>query len=221
MVQVVVITIVAFIILSGCLFVTAGTISWPLAWAVMGIYLLSKLIALVFADPELLKERVAPGPGGDQRDKVIAALGYIGLYPGTFIVAGIDAVRLGPAVQIPISIKMAALLVFALGYGFASWTFLSNPFFSTFVRIQEDRDHKVISSGAYALVRHPGYAGVLFSHIVLPFALGSVWALVPTSVGTIFFIVRTAREDHILQDHLAGYRDYQARVLWRLFPGVW
>jgi protein-S-isoprenylcysteine O-methyltransferase Ste14 len=148
-------------------------------------------------------------------------LGYLGLYPVTFAVAGLDAVRFGPAIPIPQSIQVTALLVFAFGYSFAFWAVLSNPFFATFVRIQDDRGHSVVSSGAYALVRHPGYAGALLAHLALPFALGSIWAVVPAVVGTIFFVARTSREDRMLRDSLAGYREYQARVRWRLLPGVW
>jgi protein-S-isoprenylcysteine O-methyltransferase Ste14 len=192
-----------------------------MAWAVLGIYFVSKVAGLAFTDPELIRERAAPGPGADRGDMVIATLGYLGLYPGTFVAAGLDAIRFSPAVPIPQSIQMAALLIFAFGYGFAFWAVLSNPFFATFVRIQDDRDHSVVSSGAYALVRHPGYAGVLLAHLALPFALGSIWALVPAVVGTILFIVRTAREDQTLRDHLVGYREYQTRVRWRLLPGVW
>jgi protein-S-isoprenylcysteine O-methyltransferase Ste14 len=192
-----------------------------MAWAVLGIYFVSKLVGLAFANPELIRERAAPGPSVDRGDIVIAALGYLGLYPGSFVIAGLDTIRFGPAITIPQFIQMLALLIFAFGYGFASWAVLSNPFFATFVRIQANRGHSVVSSGAYALVRHPGYAGVLLSHLALPFALGSIWALVPAAVGTIFFIVRTAREDQTLRDHLAGYREYQTRVRWRLLPGVW
>ncbi|MEE8379468.1 MAG: isoprenylcysteine carboxylmethyltransferase family protein, partial [Gammaproteobacteria bacterium] len=168
-----------------------------------------------------IKERATPGQGVDRVDKVLATLGYLGLYPVTFVVAGLDAVRFGPAIPIPPSIQVMTLLVFALGYGFAFWAVKSNPFFSTFVRIQDDRGHSVISSGAYALVRHPGYAGVLLSHLALPVALGSIWAFVPAAVGTVFFVMRTSREDRTLRDHLVGYREYQARVRWRLLPGVW
>lgn len=192
-----------------------------MAWAILGIYFISKVAGLAFTDPELIRERAAPGPGVDRVDMVIATLGYLGLYPGTFVAAGLDAIRFGPAVPIPQSIQMVALFIFAFGYGFAFWAVLSNPFFATFVRIQDDRDHSVVSSGAYALIRHPGYAGVLLAHLALPFALGSIWALVPAVVGTILFIVRTAREDQTLRDHLVGYREYQTRVRWRLLPGVW
>jgi protein-S-isoprenylcysteine O-methyltransferase Ste14 len=192
-----------------------------MAWAVLGIYFASKVAALAFANPELIRERVAPGQGVDRVDKVLATLGYLGIYPGTFIVAGLDAVRFGPSIHIPQTIKLTALLVFAIGYGISFWAVLCNPFFSTFVRIQKDRDHSVVSSGAYALVRHPGYAGALLSHMVLPFTLGSIWALLPAFIGTIFFVLRTSREDKTLRDDLVGYREYQGRVRWRLLPGVW
>ena len=221
MIRAIVITIALFLLLAGCMFGAAGQFSWPMAWAVLGIYFVSKLVGLIFNDPELIRERAAPGPGVDRGDMVIATLGYLSLYPATFAVAGFDAVRYGPALAIPQSIQVTALLVFALGYGFAFWAVRSNPFFATFVRIQDDRDHSVVSSGAYALVRHPGYAGALLAHLALPFALGSIWALVPAAMGTIFFVVRTSREDRTLRDRLVGYREYQTRVRWRLLPGVW
>jgi protein-S-isoprenylcysteine O-methyltransferase Ste14 len=221
LIRAIVITVALFLLFAGCLFGAAGQFSWPMAWAVLGIYFVSKVAGLTFTDPELIRERAAPGPGVDRRDMVIATLGYLGLYPATFVVAGLDAVRFGPAIPIPQSIQVTALLVFAFGYGFASWAILSNPFFATFVRIQDDREHSVVSSGAYALIRHPGYAGALLAHLALPFALGSIWTVVPAVVGTIFFVARTSREDRILRDNLADYREYQARVRWRLLPGVW
>jgi protein-S-isoprenylcysteine O-methyltransferase Ste14 len=154
----------------------------------------------------------------DRGDEVLATLGWLALYPGEFVAAGLDAVRFGPAAPIPQSTQVAAFFVFALGYGFAFWAVRSNRFFSTFVRIQEDRDHSVVSSGPYDLVRHPGYAGVLLAHLALPFALESIWALLPAALGTIFFVARTSREERTLRDRLVGYREYQT---WRLLPGVW
>ena len=216
-----VITIAIFLLLAGCIFGAAGTLSWPMAWAVLAIYAISKAAALIFVNPELIKERTNLGHDVDYREMVFATCGYLCLYPGTFVVAGLDAVRFGPAIPISQSIQITMLFVFALGYGFSFWAVLSNPFFTTNVRIQDDRDHLVITSGPYALIRHPGYAGVLFAHIALPFVLGSIWAFVPAIVGTIFFILRTSREDQLLQVGLAGYREYQTLVRWRLLPGVW
>jgi protein-S-isoprenylcysteine O-methyltransferase Ste14 len=182
------VTIVEVLLFGACLFGAAGSLSWPMAWAVLGIYSLPKAAAFAFLDSGLLRERAAPGPGVDRGDVVLATLGFLALYPATFVVAGLDA---------------------------------SNPFFATFVRIQEDRHHSVVSSGPYALIRHPGYAGGLLAHLALPFALGSIWALLPAAVGTLFFVARTSREDRTLRERLAGYREYQARVRWRLLPGVW
>jgi protein-S-isoprenylcysteine O-methyltransferase Ste14 len=192
-----------------------------MAWAVLGVYSVFKAATFAFVDPELIRERAAPGPGIDRGDVVLATLGYLGLYPGTFVAAGLDAVRFGPAIPIPQSIQVIALFVFTVGYGFAFWAVRSNPFFATVVRIQVDRDHSVVSSGPYALVRHPGYAGALFAHLALPFAFGSIWALMPAALGTIFFIARTSREERTLRDRLVGYREYQSQVRWRLLPGVW
>jgi protein-S-isoprenylcysteine O-methyltransferase Ste14 len=214
--------IIAEVLLFGaCLFGAAGSLSWPIGWAVLGIYALPKAAALVFLDPELIRERTAPGPGVDRGDVVLATLGVLALYPATFAVAGLDAVRFGPALPMPQAVQMAALLVYALGYGFAYWAVFSNPFFATFVRLQEDRGHSVVSSGPYALVRHPGYSGVLLAHLAMPFAFGSIWALLPSVLATLLFIARTSREDRTLGKHLVGYREYQARVRWRLLPGVW
>jgi protein-S-isoprenylcysteine O-methyltransferase Ste14 len=221
MIRAIAVTIVLFLLLGGCVFGAAGQLSWPMAWAILGVYSISKAATFAFVSPELIQERAAPGPGVDRGDVVLATLGYLGLYPGTFVAAGLDAVRFGPAIPISQSAQVTALLVFALGYGFAFWAVCSNPFFATFVRIQDDRDHLVVSSGPYALVRHPGYAGVLLAHLAVPFAFGSIWALVPAAVGTIFFVARTSREDRTLRDCLVGYREYQARVRWRLLPGIW
>lgn len=215
------ITIAVFLFLGGCLLGAAGTLSWPIAWIVLGVYLGSKVVALAFAEPEMIKERAVTGKGGDRIDKLLASLGYFGLYPGTFIVAGLEAVRFGPIIHIPAVFRLMAFVVFSIGYVFSTWAVLSNPFFSTFVRIQHDRDHKLISSGPYALVRHPGYAGVLIAHLALPFVLGSIWALVPAIFGVVFFVLRTSREDQLLHDRLDGYREFQSRVRWRLLPWVW
>lgn len=217
-----IVAIIAEILLFGaCLFGAAGSLAWPMAWAVLGIYSILKAAALAFLDPDLIRERVSPGPGVDRGDVLLATLGVLTLYPVTFTVAGLDAVRFGPYLPMADVIQVAGLLVYAFGYGFAYWAAFSNPFFATFVRIQQDRGHSVVSSGPYALVRHPGYAGVLLAHLALPFAFESILTLLPTALAVLLFVARTSREDQTLRDHLAGYIDYQARVRWRLLPGVW
>ena len=210
-----------FFLLCACLFGAAETLAWPMAWAVLGLNLASKVAGFVFAALDLIKERAKPGSGVDPVDRLISAIGYPGLYPGSFQMAGLDAVRLGPALHFPDVVRLSVLLVFAIGYSMATWAMLCIPFFSTFVRIQADRGQRVISSGPYGQVRHPGYAGVLLAHLALPAALDSIWVYVPAVLGAAFFVRRTAREDRTLIDHLDGYREYRTRIHWRLLPGVW
>lgn len=166
-------------------------------------------------------ERASPGQVPDKLDAIIAILGFISFYPATYIVAGIDAVRLDNAIFISNFYMVAGLIVHVIGYSISMWAVLVNPYFSTVVRIQEDRGQKVISSGPYSIVRHPGYIGIIVAHLALPIIFGSAWSLLPTILGAILFVYRTGREDLELQKHLDGYKHYQAQVRWRLFPGVW
>ncbi len=212
-------TIGFFVLLGACLFLSAGRLAWPAAWALLAVFGGFTLAAFALVPEDLVRERAAPGPGSDRRDMWLASLGFLGLYPGSLLVAGLDAGRSGSSV--PLVGQAAGFLVFVAGYGFALWAMRTNRFFSTFVRIQEDRGHHVVSAGPYAWVRHPGYAGALAAHLALPFALGSPWALLPASFGVALFVLRTAHEDRLLSEQLPGYREYQARVPWRLLPRIW
>jgi protein-S-isoprenylcysteine O-methyltransferase Ste14 len=205
--------------LGTCLFLSAGRISWLAAWAYLAVFAAFTAATFAVVQPELIRERAAPGTDSDRKDALLAGFGFLGLYPGTLIVAGLDAGRTGSS--IPEFGQVLAFVTFASGYGFALWAMRVNPFFSTFVRIQAERGHAVISSGPYAWVRHPGYTGTIVAHLALPVALGSTWAFVPALLGSLLFVVRTAREDHVLTERLLGYREYQARVPWRLVPRLW
>jgi protein-S-isoprenylcysteine O-methyltransferase Ste14 len=89
------------------------------------------------------------------------------------------------------------------------------------VRIQRERGHRVIDRGPYALVRHPGYAGPIASHLALPLALAAPRALVPALIGVVLLALRALREERRLLRELPGYADYAARVRYRVLPGVW
>lgn len=210
-----------FVLLGACLFLPAGRVAWPMAWACLAVLGAVTASTFVLADPGLLRERAAPGPGVDRRDVAVAGLGFLALYPGTLVVAGFDAGRGAATPPLPVAVRALGFVVFTLGYAFADWAVRANPFFATFVRIQTDRGHRVVDTGPYAWVRHPGYAGALAAHLALPLALGSLWTLIPAVLGAALFAVRTAHEDRFLVRRLPGYRAYRERVRWRLIPGVW
>ena len=142
------------------------------------------------------------------------------LYPGTLLACGLDR-RFGGSPPLPLLVQVAALGLFVAGYVFAIQAMRANPFFSAAVRIQIERGHRLVDQGPYRFVRHPGYAGSVAAHIVLPIALGSLWGLVPAVLGGLLVAVRILGEERTLRDGLPGYAEYTARVRWRLVPGVW
>ncbi len=116
-------------------------------------------------------------------------------------------------------IGVLAFLVSLLGLG---WVMSVNTHFETTVRIQHDRNHRVVAIGPYRLVRHPGYAVIIVGFLIsAPLVLGSWWSYVPAFIATLALIIRTALEDRVLQRELGGYAKYAAKVKYRLIPSVW
>ena len=102
-----------------------------------------------------------------------------------------------------------------------TWAQAVNPFFEPGVRIQKERAQRVITSGPYRFVRHPGYTGAIALFIAIPLALASWWGLLPAAFAIGLLIVRTSWEDSLLKSELSGYADYARRTRHRLFPGFW
>lgn len=119
------------------------------------------------------------------------------------------------------SVKILTLVFILAGYALGGYALIENRFFSGMVRVQTERGHRVVSSGPYQWIRHPGYAGGLLTYLATPFFLDSLWALLPTLFLVIILVIRTSLEDKTLQDELDGYRAYADRVRYRLIPGVW
>ena len=108
-----------------------------------------------------------------------------------------------------------------LGWAWIAWTFATNRFASSAVRIQGDRGHAVVDRGPYAHVRHPMYLGVLLTALGSGPAVGSLWAGLMLAPLVPIFIRRTQVEDRMLHDELEGYAAYAGRTRWKLVPGVY
>jgi len=211
--------VIQFFIIALILFVCAGRLDWGWAWAYLATSLGILAINVAILPPELIAERSRVGENVKRWDKVLSGLN---LFPilGALIVAGLDD-RLGWSPSLALAIHLGGLAVFALGQGLFSWAMASNKFFSTLVRIQQERGHEVAASGPYRFVRHPGYAGFIAYSVAGPLALGSLWALIPAGITVVLFVIRTALEDRTLQAELEGYSGYAGQVRYRLIPGVW
>jgi len=205
-----------------CLFGAAGTAEWGKAWLFMGTYvlMLGTLSGAVFKNsPDLVKERLTSGEKAKSWDRVILAL--IALLPlAGIIMAGLEK-RRGISWEIT-AVDAALMLVLMLaGNALTFLAMKANPFFSPHVRIQDDRGHKVISSGPYRFVRHPGYTGMIVYNLAAPVLLGSGGALAVGLILFVLLIIRTTLEDNILRRELPGYKEYSASVRYRLFPFIW
>ncbi len=212
--------VVQLLILMALLFILAGDLGWVWAWAYFGVGAFILMLNMLVLPREVIVERgQARKKGVKGWDKVVSVFTAIAAL-GVPIVAGLDE-RLGWSPELGLALHIVGLIFIALGQGLFTWAMTANKFFSTMVRIQEERGHAVASSGPYRYVRHPGYVGYITAAFATALALGSVWALVPAGLGMCAFVVRTALEDWTLQEELAGYKEYAARVRYRLLPGVW
>lgn len=207
------------IIMGAVLFVSAGTLAWPMAWVILGVLFAATTLVTLLCSPGLIVERMNKQTGAKDWDaRLVRVMNLIGLLP--LLVAGLD-MRFGWSGQIPLPVQVAALGVFISGYIVFSWAMLTNPFFSLVVRIQDEKGHHAVTTGPYRFVRHPGYLGFFLIVLAQPLMLGSLWALVPAGITAALFIVRTGREDETLLAELVGYREYAEEVGYRLIPGIW
>ena len=207
------------------MFLAAGRIDWWEAWVMVClnafVTIVSRMI-LLRIHPDLAAERARWTGVQDAKpwDKLLMPI--VGLYGPLlmWLVAGFDK-RWDGSPQFAIELEIAAFALVILGYVISVWAFLENKFFSAVVRIQTERGHTVVSTGPYAWVRHPGYAGGIVSYMMTPIALGTLWVFLPAVLTSIALIVRTTLEDKTLQVELPGYKEYVARVRYRLMPGIW
>ncbi|MGD0667682.1 MAG: isoprenylcysteine carboxylmethyltransferase family protein [Bryobacteraceae bacterium] len=212
------------LIFSALLFGAAGTILWPAAWAYLILFFAGALwITLLLArhDPALLAERLRLPVQKEQPlwDKFFL-LAMTVVWCCWLVLMGLDAVRFRWSVM-PVWLQCAAGVLMVLSFRMVARIYRENPFLAAVVKIQAERGHRVISTGPYTTVRHPLYAAIL---ILLPanaLLLGSWYGLAGSFVLSGGIVFRTAMEDRELQRGLEGYREYAARVRYRLIPFVW
>jgi protein-S-isoprenylcysteine O-methyltransferase Ste14 len=208
-----------FLLLTAvALFVSAGTMAIPAFWIYLAIFAAVFVSAFLWLDPDLLRERMRPG---GRRPPLTLRL-FSGVLFLHWIVAGLDRGRFHWSDNVPPRLQAVGLLALIVGYGLAFWAMTVNRFFSSVVRIQTDRGHVVVTSGPYAVIRHPGYTAGIIIMVASGIALGSwISAVVLIVLSVPFLLYRVVTEDRVLRVELPGYSDYAARVRWRLFPGLW
>jgi protein-S-isoprenylcysteine O-methyltransferase Ste14 len=119
----------------------------------------------------------------------------------------------------PPLITLGGDVLILLGFAGILLVFKENSFTSATIELASDQ--RVISSGPYAVVRHPMYAAALLMLSGLPIALGSWWGLLVIAAILPALIWRLLDEERFLAMNPSGYREYQDKVRYRLLPMVW
>ncbi len=200
----------------------AGGLNWFRGWAFIGLLIVGQTLSTVYIgrkDPELLRRRAQIGQGTKTWDLVLLTI--FGLtYLAILIVAALDAQHHWSKMTLWLWLIGAGLHVFFVVV--ITWAMAVNTHFEKTVRIQSDRHHRVIESGPYRIVRHPGYIAIILGLILAtPLLLGSWWAFIPAILAMVCLIIRTILEDRTLRQELSGYEAYTKKVPYRLLPGFW
>ncbi len=206
------------VVLGAILFLPAGTLRWWEAW----LFLATLFIPMAFAagyliahDPALVERRLTLREERSRQKTIVALSGVLWLV--AFLVPGFDH-RFGWS-SVPAWVAVLADGLVLAGYLIFFLTVRENSFAARTIRVEEGQS--VISTGPYAVVRHPMYSGIGLMMVFAPLALGSWWSMIPGLAAPAFLVFRILDEEKALAAALPGYTEYTRRVRWRLIPGVW
>jgi len=208
------------VVMGLLLFIPAGTVRFWQAWAYLGVFFGAALLITLYLmkkDPALLERRLRGGPSAENRtsQKIIMSFASIG-FVALVVVPALDFRFKWSAV--PLYMTISGDILTALGFYVVFLVYKENSFTSATIEVA--RDQKVISTGPYAIVRHPMYAGSFLYLLGMPLALASYWGLLALAIMVPSVIWRLFDEERFLSKNLPGYAAYCADLRWRLIPGV-
>jgi protein-S-isoprenylcysteine O-methyltransferase Ste14 len=209
------------IVMTALLFLPAWTLDYWQGWAFLTVFGASALAITVYLmkkDPKLLERRLQAGPTAEKErsEKIIQTITSI-MFIAMLVLPTLDHRSHWSAV--PLYVAIAGDVLVALGFLIIFFVYKENTFASATIELAPEQ--KVISTGLYALVRHPMYMGALFLFVGIPLALGSWWGLLGFALMTPALIWRIFDEEKFLAKNLRGYVEYKNKVRYRLVPFVW
>lgn len=207
---------------AAIVFWPAGRIDWLEGWLYFGLVTTNLFINFVYlrrVNPYVIAHRLRFGKDTKLWDKIWSIF-FTPVFLAIYVIAGFDAVRFEWSTM-PLWLWPLGLVLWLSGNALFTWSMGVNPFFEKTVRIQTERGHRVIDTGPYNFVRHPGYLGFFGWSLSTPLLLGSWWAFLPALLSIVGLVIRTALEDRTLRKELTGYQEYASRVRYKLIPWVW
>jgi protein-S-isoprenylcysteine O-methyltransferase Ste14 len=206
------------LILGLVFFLSAGTIKYREAWAYIITISIPMIIFGIYMfkhNPKFLERRMKTAEKRKEQKLIqkVGALPFLLVY----LLPGLDKRFCWS--DLPVSIALIGLALVLLGYLMILYVFTTNSYASRVVEVEKEQ--RVITTGPYALVRHPMYFGVIFFYGVTPIALGSYWAMIPSLLIFPLLVFRIKDEEKELLENLPGYREYTQKVKYKLLPFIW
>jgi protein-S-isoprenylcysteine O-methyltransferase Ste14 len=210
------------LVMGALLFVPAGTINYWQAWAFLAVFGASALaitLYLMKKDPKLLERRVYAGPTAEKEtsQKIIQSITALG-FMAMLVLPALDH-RFHSWPALPFFASVTGDVLVATGFLIIFFVYKENTFTSAIIEVYPDQ--KVVSSGVYALVRHPMYMGGFVMFLGMILSLGSWWGLVMFALMMPALIWRIFEEERLLTKDLPGYAGYKNAVRYRLVPFIW
>jgi protein-S-isoprenylcysteine O-methyltransferase Ste14 len=207
--------------LAVSVFLPALTLAWWQAWLYLSVFAGATFAITAYLlehDPELVAHRLRAGPTAERepRQKLIQGILSVA-FVLLFIVPGLD--HFFGWSRVPNAVALTADVAVAVGFWIVFRTFLENSFASSIIEVREGQ--RVITTGPYAIVRHPMYAGALLLLAATPLALGSWWGLILLIPAIAGIIWRLIDEERFLVSGLSGYAEYCRATPYRLIPAIW
>lgn len=210
--------VIGIAVLFALVFLPSGTFAYWQGWVYLAILLIPMTFVMVYFlknDPELLVRRMQFREKQAAQKRIIK-LSYVYLLI-VFLLPGLDY-RFSWSNVTVAGILFADVLVL-LGYILVFLVFRENRYASRIVQVEKAQ--QVITTGVYAIVRHPMYLGTIVMYIFSPLALGSYWAMIPAVLIIPLLVARIRNEESVLVRELKGYPEYMQQTKYRLVPGIW
>ena len=217
-IQAIVKFLIGLIIIAALLFVPANTLLYWNGWLFIGLLFIPMFIAgiiLMIKNPDLLKRRL-DAKEKENSQKIVILLSAFMFISG-FIVAGLNYKY--EWIVLPNSVIIVSSILFMVAYIMYAEVLRENTYLSRTVKVEENQ--KVIDTGLYGIVRHPMYATTILLFLTIPLILGSIISFLIFLIYPFIIGIRMKNEEKVLEENLAGYKDYKIKVKYRIIPFIW
>ena len=206
------------VIVGLLLFLPAGSFRYWQGWLLMGILFVPMFVAgliMMARNPELLKKRLNAKEEEKEQKTVVKLSGL--LFMAAFVVAGLNW-RFNWCF-LPDWAVWAVAGLFLVCYLLYAEVLRENTYLSRTIEVQEDQ--KVIDTGLYGIVRHPMYMATTVLFLAMPLVLASPISFLIMLLYIPLIAKRIKNEEKVLEEGLAGYKEYKQRVRYRVIPFIW